>query len=245
MCRRAERLGEIARTLDIRLSSHPGQYTVLNSEDDAVVANAVAELEVQAALMDAMGLPPESVVVVHVGGAAGGLDAGADRFMRGFERLSPAARARIVIENDDRVYGVGVVEELARRAGMPVVFDLLHHHCHDPDGIGDRDALELALATWHEVTPKIHFSSPRLDLVERKKKVGRRVERTVVFPELRAHADLIDPMAFEAFLLGTADGLPDFDVMLEAKGKDLALLRVRKQLGARGVAAGLASATLG
>ncbi len=184
-----------------------------------------------------MGLPRESVVVLHVGGAAGGLAAGADRFMRGFERLSAAARARLVIENDDRTYGVVAVEGLARRTAIPLVFDLLHHHCHDPDGIGDREALGLALSTWGDVTPKVHFSSPRLDLSERRKKVGRRVERTVVFPDLRAHADLIDPMAFEAFLRETADGLPDFDVMLEAKGKDLALLRLRDQLAARGVAA--------
>jgi UV DNA damage endonuclease len=205
----------------------------------------VAELEVQAALMDAMGLARESVVVLHVGGAAGGLDAGADRFMRGFEALSPAARARLAIENDDRVYGVGAVEALARRAGVPMVFDLLHHHCHDPDGIGDRDALELAFSTWRDATPKIHFSSPRLDLTERKKKVGRRVQRTAVFPELRAHADLVDPMAFEALLRDTSAGLGDFDVMLEAKGKDLALLRLRAQLAARGVTGGLAPATAG
>ncbi|MDQ3588456.1 MAG: UV DNA damage repair endonuclease UvsE [Actinomycetota bacterium] len=240
-----ERVGSLARTLAIRLSSHPGQYTVLNSEDDGVVANAVAEIEVQAALMDAMGLARESVVVLHVGGAAGGPGAGADRFMRGFERLSPAARARLVIENDDRVYGVGAVHALARTAGIPVVFDLLHHHCHDPDRIDDRGALELALSTWRGAIPKVHFSSPRLDLAERRKKVGRRVERTVVFPELRAHADLIDPMAFEAFLRETSTGLGDFDVMLEAKGKDLALLRLRDQLGTRGVTGGLAPAAVG
>ena len=123
------------------------------------------------------------------------------------------------------------MEGLARRTAIPLVFDLLHHHCHDPDGIGDREALGSRSPPGGEVTPKVHFSSPRLDLSERRKKVGRRVERTVVFPELRAHADLIDPMAFEAFLRETADGLPDFDVMLEAKGKDLALLRLRDQLG--------------
>jgi UV DNA damage endonuclease len=59
--------------------------------------------------------------------------------------------------------------------------------------------------------------------------VGRRVERTPVLPDLRLHADLIDPVAFEGFLRHTANGL-DFDVMLEAKGKDLALLRLREQL---------------
>ena len=232
-------VGDLAQSLGVRLSSHPGQYTVLNSEDPAVVANAQAELEVQGALMDAMGLPPEAVVVLHVGGAAGGQEAGADRFVRGFEGLSERARERLVIENDDRTYGVGAAAALARRVGRPVVFDLLHHHCNDPDRIPDREALELALSTWPDgVTPKVHFSSPRLDIGEKRRKVGRRVERSPVIPDLRQHADLVDPMAFESFVRETARGLPDFDVMLEAKGKDLALLRLREQLRARGVVSG-------
>lgn len=231
---RLAEVGALAQELGVRLSTHPGQYTVLNSEDGSTRRNAVAELEVQAALMDAMALPPESVVVLHVGGAAGGPAAGGERFLAGFEDLSERARARLVLENDDRSYGIVAVEQIARQAGVPVVFDILHHHCHDPEGVPDRDALELALATWPAgVTPKIHFSSPRLDMTERVKRVGRRVERSLVLPELRAHADLVDPMAFEAFLEGTAAGAGGFDVMLEAKGKDLALLRLREQLAAR------------
>src|SRR5205085_5065435 len=84
-------------------------------------------------------------------------------------------------------------------------------------------------------TPKIHYSTPKTAMEERKKKVGRRVERSWVLPQLRAHADMIDPIGFEHFVRETAAGL-DFDVMLEAKAKDLALLRLREQLAARGVA---------
>jgi UV DNA damage endonuclease len=234
----AERLaatGARARELGIRLSTHPGQYTVLNSENPDTVAAAVAELEVHASLMEAMELPREAVIVLHVGGAAGGTDAGIERFERGFELLSEAARRRLVLENDDRTYSLVDVLPLAGRIGVPVVWDILHHHCHDPEGIPDREALELALGTWAEdVCPKIHFSSPRLDMTERKKKVGRRVERKLVLPDLRNHADLVDPLSFEDFLRNTAAGL-DFDVMLEAKGKDLAVLRLREQLAARRV----------
>jgi UV DNA damage endonuclease len=66
-------VGRLARERGIRLSTHPGQYTVLNSTEPHVQAAAVAELAVQAALLDAMGLGPEAVVVLHVGGTAGGL----------------------------------------------------------------------------------------------------------------------------------------------------------------------------
>jgi UV DNA damage endonuclease len=234
----AERLAEVgerATRAGVRLSTHPGQYTVLNSEDERVVAMAVEELEVQAEILDGMGLGPEAVVVLHVGGAAGGVAAARDRFVRGFERLTVAARNRLVVENDDRVFGLADVLPLAERIGRPVVWDVLHHHCHDPERIPDAEALALAAATWPEgVTPKVHFSSPRTAVEERKRRNGRRVERTIALPPLRAHADLVDPIAFEHFLTSTVAGR-DVDVMLEAKAKDLALLRLREQLAARGI----------
>jgi UV DNA damage endonuclease len=226
-------LGARARELGVRLSTHPSQYIVLNSEDPGVRAAAVRDVELQAQILDVMGLGPEAVVVLHIGGAAGGHDAGLERFMAGFERLSERARDRLVIENDDRTYALSHVIELHERTGLKVVWDILHHHCNDPDGIGDREALERALATWPEgVRPKIHFSSPKTAMEERRRRNGRRVERSWVLPQLRAHADTIDPIAFEHFLRETAAGL-DFDVMLEAKAKDLALLRLREQLASR------------
>jgi len=229
-------LGARARDRDLRLSTHPGQYVVLNSEDERVRDLAVADLEAQTAIFDAMGLGREAVVVLHVGGASGGIEAGLDRFEGGFARLSERARARLAIENDDRTFGLRDVLELSSRTGAPVVWDILHHHCHDPAGIPDREALALALATWPAgVLPKIHFSSPKTSIEERRRREGRRVTRSWALPQLRAHADLVDPIAFEHFLHELPPGA-DFDVMLEAKAKDLAVLRLRDQLAARGVA---------
>jgi UV DNA damage endonuclease len=226
-------LGRRAAAAGLRLSSHPGQYIVLNSEKPEVRAAAVRDLDLQAALMDAMGLGPEAVVVLHVGGATGGADAALDRFLAGFELLGERARARLVIENDDRSFGLAAVLELASRTGMRVVWDALHHRCHDPDRIPVGEALSLALATWRDGSiPKIHYSSPRTAVEERRKRVGRRVERRIVLPPLRAHADMIDPIGFERFLLDAAGR--EFDVMLEAKAKDLALLRLRDQLTEQG-----------
>ena len=230
-----ERVGARIRELDIRLSTHPGQYIVLNSARPDVQEGAIRDVELQAALLDAFGLGDEAVVVLHVGGAEGGVEQGTARFMAGYERLSERARARLVIENDDRTYGLSDVLRLSERSGLRVVWDILHHHCHDPDGIPDREALQAALATWDgRGTPKIHLSSPKTAVEERKVRKGRRVERSLVLPQLRAHADMIDPIAFESFIRETARGL-DFDVMLEAKAKDLALLRLREQLAARGL----------
>jgi UV DNA damage endonuclease len=224
-------LGTLANELGVRLSSHPGQYVVLNSASERVAAAAARDLELQARLFDAMGLGPEAVVVLHVGSAEGGLEAGKSRFLRAVERLSERARARLVIENDDRVYSLTQVLELSRRTGLRVVWGVLHHHCHDPDRLPDREALELALGTWpREQTPKIHYSSPKTAIEERTARSGRRI----VLPQLRAHADMVDPVAFEWFLRGPGQGL-GFDIMLEAKAKDAALLRLREQLSARGL----------
>jgi UV DNA damage endonuclease len=115
------------------------------------------------------------------------------------------------------------------------VWDILHHRALDRELIPDAEALRLAFATWPDgVTPKIHYSSPRLDIEVAKRREGRRVVERLVLPQIRAHADLIDPIGFEAFLRYEAGGR-DFDIMLEAKGKDLALLRLREGLAARGL----------
>ena len=107
--------------------------------------------------------------------------------------------------------------DLHRRTGLKVVWDILHHHCNDPDGIPDREALELALATWPAgVVPKIHYSTPKTAMEERKRRVGRRVERSWVLPQLRAHADMIDPIGFEHFLRETAAGL---ELRRDARGE--------------------------
>jgi UV DNA damage endonuclease len=227
--------GARARELGIRLTTHPSQYIVLNSDSERTQVAAARDVEMQAALMDAMGLGPESVCILHVGGMVGGRDAALERFERGVELLSEAGRRRLILENDDRTFSLEDVLEVHRRTGLRVVWDILHHHCNDPAGIPDREALELALATWPGgELPKIHYSTPKTAMEERRKKVGRRVERSWVLPQLRAHADMIDPIAFEHFVTETAAGL-DFDVMLEAKAKDLALLRLREQLAVRGV----------
>jgi UV DNA damage endonuclease len=222
--------GELARTLGIRLSFHPGQYTVLNSEHADVRAAAIADLELQAGILDAMGAGPEAVVVLHVGGAAGGVQAGLERFLAGYEGLSPPARARLVVENDDRTFDLSAVLWLHERTGIRVVWDALHHRCHDAHGIPEAEALGRALETWPAgVTPKIHYSSPRLDVDVRRTREGRRVRERIVIPPLRAHADLVDPIAFEAFLNGVGPG-PAFDVMVEAKAKDIAVIELRRQL---------------
>lgn len=217
-------LGRRARELGLRLSLHPSQYIVLNATDPAVRAKSVEDLNVQARLLDALEQRAEGVVVLHVGGLYGDRGASLSRFEEGFRQLSEPARRRLVIENDESCFPVEDCLRLHESLGVPVVIDHQHHRLN-PGTLGLEEAARRALSTWPAgVRPKIHFSSPRLDGRE----VKRRDKVAYEAPLLRQHADYIDPWTFADFLAALSD--LDFDVMLEAKAKDLALFRLRQDL---------------
>ncbi|MEZ4770052.1 MAG: UV DNA damage repair endonuclease UvsE [Caldilineales bacterium] len=225
-------VGDLARAIGLRLSFHPSQYVILNSPDEALTAKSVWDLRVQAEILDRMALGPEAVVVTHVGGIYEGREPARERFVRRWEQLSPVVQERLVLENDDVRFGVADTLWIHRRTGIRLVFDNLHHHNHNPDGIPLRDALASCLATWPaDVRPKIHFSSPRTEMriVQRQdKETGRKVDE-LQQPVWTRHSDFIHPFEFIDFLRAAADLRP-FDVMLECKAKDLALLRLRDDL---------------
>lgn len=218
-------LGSEIRAAKLRCSIHMGMHVALGSHDDNVASRAVAELVAQSALLDALGAPAEAVLVVHVGGH--GDEASLDRFARRYWLLPPVVRRRVVVEQDDRVWSLGALLRLHHVCGVPIVFDYLHHMLHNPEALSLGAALALALATWPAgVRPKIHFSSPRTEA-----HLGPSGSRAVLPPRPGQHADFINPFEF-ATLLRLARSLPRFDVMLEAKAGDLALLRLRDDLQA-------------
>ena len=231
-------LGELAKKYDIRLSLHPSQYILLNALDEEVARKSVNDLNAQAKLLDKLGCGPEAVVVTHVGGVYGDRDESKARFVRRYGDLPDATRRRLVLENDDVSFSVTDVLEISAATGISVVFDNLHHFCFNPERLPMKDALTRALATWPAgVAPKIHYSSPSTDFVtsvaKEKGTTGR--ERTVTklhAPLLKAHADFINPLEFVLFWEAVgANSLRPFDAMLEAKAKDVALLRLRRELG--------------
>ena len=207
---------------------HPAHYIQLSSPDANQTAHSRAELGVAAALLEAMGLGADSVLVVHVGGVYDNPTQGRERFVRQWELLPRPVRQRLALENDDKRYSFGDTHWIHRRTGIPLVLDTLHWHCLNPDRHPLGEALTAALASWpsHQ-TPKIHFSSPRTSL--------RRVQHDGVDriqpPLPHQHSDFLDPFAFiELLRTVQSQQLRSFDVMLEAKAKDLALLRLREQV---------------
>ena len=111
---------------NLRLSMHPGQYTILNAQRPEVVAAAVRELEYHAAFLAATD-PRSGTMTLHVGGAYGDKAAALARFAANFPRLSLEAQSRLTLENDDRTFSAGEVLGLCETLGTPMIFDFLHH----------------------------------------------------------------------------------------------------------------------
>jgi UV DNA damage endonuclease len=225
-------LGSLARSQDLRLSFHPSQYIILNSPDAKLTTQSVHDIESQSEMLDRMELGPEAVVVVHVGGAYGDRTAARERWARTFEKkLSKRARSRLVLENDDVSFSAADVLEIHRACGVRLIFDYQHFWCLNPERLELRPTVEEFLRTWpHPVRPKLHFSSPRTELREIKRKNRKTNKRELVLlpPLLTGHADYNNPFEFVT-MMRQLEGL-EFDVMLEGKAKDLALLRLRSDL---------------
>ncbi len=225
-------MGRLAREIDVRLSFHPSQYVILNAPDEDLAAKSALDLNAAAEILERMGLGPEAVVVTHVGGVYEGHKPARERFVRRYERLPETTRRRLVLENDDERFSVTDVLWIHQRTGLRLVFDNLHHHNHNPERLPLREALAACLATWPpDVIPKVHFSSPRTEMrvVERKSAESGRKQQALQAPLWTNHSDYVHPFEFIAFLREAA-GLRPFDVMLEVKAKDLALLRLRADL---------------
>ena len=183
---------------------------MLSSERPEVVDAAAAELAYHDRLLTGLGLDYSHKIVLHAGSRSNGA---AGRFAAGCATLSDGARARLVLENDER-WPLAEVLELAGRLELPVVFDAFHHELAPSLSRLDlREVVELAGATWHEGDGRqeVHFSTQ-----EPGKRPG-------------AHAQSIDLDAFERFAVAVGD-LP-LDCILEVKDKEQSVLRARERLG--------------
>lgn len=232
-------LGERASSQGLRLSMHPSQYIVLNSPDEKIYAASVRDFEYHARFLDAMGLGPEAVIVTHGGGVYGDKAAASARFAERYARLPEAARHRLVLENDEKNYSVPDIVAIHEACGIPLVLDNLHHAVNNAAGWTFREVAERCLPTWPDGTvPKIHYSSARMEerTVNRRNRKTGEVVRVQAAPLASQHSDWVDSDEFVAFLRET-EGVREYDVMLEAKQKDLALLKLRADLAARGIPA--------
>jgi UV DNA damage endonuclease len=209
--RRFESCGQLARDHEIRTCFHPDQFVVLNSPRPEVVERSIAELEYQAEVAGWVGA---DVVNIHGGGAYGDKPEALARLAKNLSRLSPRVRRRLTVENDDVTYTPSDLLPLCRAEGIPLVYDVHHHRCNQ-DGLSVEEATEQAIETWNR-QPMFHISSPL---------------ESWAGPKPRRHHDFIDVQDFP----DCWRGLP-LTVEVEAKAKEIAVLKLIKQLAACGLA---------
>lgn len=197
----------------IPLSTHPDQFNVINSVKDKVIEDTIRNLNHAVDLYDLMEYD-EGKLVIHVGSSAGGKEESIKRFITNLDRFPKRITSRLIIENDDKVFTAKNVLDLCQEINCPMVLDLHHHKCKN-DGENIADLLEDIFNTWNNesLPPKVHFSSPRESEFDRK------------------HADFIDVNDFANFLnIAKETTNKDFDVMIEAKKKDQALIKLVEDL---------------
>src|SRR5690554_3881854 len=125
-----DRMGQKIKDHDIRVSLHPGQYTVLNSPNEEVISRAIDDLEYQDLILNALNVDDSHKLIIHIGGVYGDKEAAKARFIETYEGLSKEVKARLIIENDDRLYTIADVLEISEATGAPVVYDNLHNFCN-------------------------------------------------------------------------------------------------------------------
>ena len=197
----------------IPLSTHPDQFNVINSVKDKVIEDTIRNLNHAVDLYDLMEYD-EGKLVIHVGSSAGGKEESIKRFITNLDRFPKRITSRLIIENDDKVFTAKNVLDICQEINCPMVLDLHHHKCKN-DGENIADLLEDIFNTWNNesLPPKVHFSSPRESEFDRK------------------HADFIDVNDFANFLnIAKETTNKDFDVMIEAKKKDQALIKLVEDL---------------
>ena len=224
-------IGRIAREQDLRLSFHPSQFIVLNSENEELTRKSMWDLESQAEMLDRMECGPEAILVVHVGGAYGDRESGWRRWVQTWPRLGEPVRRRLVLENDDIRYSAADVLKVHEATGVTCVWDYQHHWCFNPEGLEMGETLRRFLRTWPTgVRPKMHLSCARTEMreIKRKNRKSGKMETVLQPPVWTGHADYNNPFETIPFLRSIAD--VDVDIMLESKAKDLSLIRLRNDI---------------
>lgn len=227
------KVGLLARERGVRLSFHPGQFTVLASDSPEIVSRSIEEFEYHADMARWMGYGKsfqDFKINVHISGRQG-----PDGIRSAYRRLSPEARNCITIENEENAWGLEDVLSIADV--VPIVLDVHHHWCREGEYIQATDErVRRVLDSWRGVRPTMHYSVSREDWLTghcANTLPDMTVLKAAGFnkQKLRAHSDWYWNSAVNDWALSFWD---QFDIMSESKGKNLssfALADRAKNLG--------------
>ena len=206
-------IGKIIKDNNLRVDAHPDQFNVINSDKESVVENTLKTLNMQVDLFEAMNYE-QGKMVIHIGGAKGGKEIASERFINNLKKFPQRITSRLILENDDKTFNAIEVLKICEETNLPMVFDVHHHNCNNCEE-DIKILLPKIFKTWdnEELPPKVHFSSPR------------------EFENDRKHADFIDSKRFLEFIYSAKESVnKDFDIMIEAKKKDITLNKLIKDI---------------
>ena len=215
ICNVLSDVGNYVKENKMRITSHPGPFNVLTSPHPHVVENCINDLSIHGEVFDLMNLSrtPYNKINIHIGGAYGDKVSAMERFCENFHRLPESVKTRLTVENDDKATMYSVVdlyEGVYCKIGIPIVFDY-HHHRFCTGGLTEEDALEVAISTWNNITPVVHYSESR---------------------NIEQEDDKIRPQAHSDYVYDYIDTYGNkVDIMVEAKAKELAVLKYKEVHG--------------
>jgi len=203
--------GDYIKKNGIRVTTHPGQFCVLSSDSEEVVAKAFVELGIHGWMFDMMGLDHSPFYAINI---HGGKSDRSSRLIEQIKSLPDNTRKRLTLENDESAYSVIDLLQVYQETGVPVVFDS-HHHIFNEDGLSMEDAFLATGETWPKgIKPLQHLSNTEPSLVN-----GNFMDR-------RKHSDMIHYIPDVQLKSLREDSI---DVEIEAKMKNIATVQMKKQ----------------
>ncbi len=214
-------VGALARANNVRLSFHPGQFTVLASENPGIVERSIEEFEYHVDMARWMGYGKsfqDFKINVHISGKrgpAGIIDA--------LGKLSPEARNCLTIENDENCWGIDSSIELAKHCAL--VLDIHHHWIRTGEYIqATDDRILRVIDSWRGVRPVIHYSLSREDVLinhcaNTMPDMASLLSQGYKKQKMRAHSDFYWNKSVNDWALTHCEWA---DMMCESKAKNLA-----------------------
>jgi len=199
-----------------RVTFHPGQYNVLASPNPTFVQNTVQELQMHADIFDALGCGGDSVMVIHGGGLYGNKEQTLQRWIEQYHILPDSIKKRLVLENCEKCFSIDDCLYISSHTRIPVVLDTHHYECYsilhpDEEVTPLTSVIPLVLETWrqHNIRPKFHVSQ------QGPGKIGH-------------HSDYITELPDCLLEIPQKYGI-EIDIMIEAKAKEHAVLRLMRE----------------
>ena len=203
------KIGNLIKKSNMRVDIHADEYCVLNSVNKVVVLNSIKILNNLKIIMDLFEIKYN--IILHIGSKTNGIKDSINRFINNFNLLNDDLKKLIILENDDKNYNVYQTLKLCEKLNIPMCLDIHHHNCNKCSK-NIEYYLKRIYDTFKDTTPKMHFSSPKSN------------------KEKRTHNDYINSIEFINFLNIIKKYNIDTDIMLEAKNKDLSLIKLVYEL---------------